>query len=161
VGGGDSRLVDALLGSGISCVTVLDVASTALDRARQRLGPGADRVRWIQSDVADPGLTLAPVDLWHDRAVFHFLTDAHDRHRYVERLRATLKPGGSVVLATFALDGPRKCSGLPVVRYSSETLTQELGERFRLVTSEQEEHHTPGGGVQLFQWSRLVMAPTS
>jgi hypothetical protein len=148
--------VDALVARGLTCVTVLDVAAAALARARQRLGPAGERVRWVESDVTDPGLALPPVDIWHDRAVFHFLTSAVDRARYVALLRATLKPGGSAVVATFALEGPGKCSGLPVARYSSASLSEELGREFRLVTSVQEEHHTPKGGVQPFQWSRFV-----
>lgn len=153
--------MDALLLRGATCVTVLDVAGAALDRARQRLGPAGERVRWVESDVTDAGLVLQRVDIWHDRAVFHFLTEADDRRRYVARLRATLKPGGSAVVAAFALQGPERCSGLPVVRYSSASLSDELGPDFRLVTSEQEEHHTPTGGIQLFQWSRFVFAPAS
>ena len=153
--------MDALLLGGTTCVTVLDVTGAALDRARQRLGSAGEPVRWIEADVTDAGLVLQPVDIWHDRAVFHFLTEAHDRRRYVARLRATLKPGGSAVVATFALQGPEKCSGLPVVRYSSASLNDELGLDFHLVTSDQEEHHTPSGGIQLFQWSRFVFEPAS
>jgi hypothetical protein len=151
--------VEALLRRGIRCLTVLDVSSAALERARHRLGALGECVRWVEADVTDAGSSLSPVDLWHDRAVFHFLTDARDRGRYVECLRAALKPGGSAVIATFAPEGPQKCSGLPVARYSSESLSAELGEDFRLVASEQEEHRTPGGVVQLFQWSRFTFRP--
>ncbi len=111
--------------------------------------------------MTGPALVLPPVDLWHDRAVFHFLTDAGERLRYIALLRATLRPGGSAVIATFALDGPTKCSGLHVARYSSATLNEELGEDFRLVTGLREEHRTPTGGLQLFQWSRFVFQPAS
>jgi SAM-dependent methyltransferase len=159
VGGGDSRLVDALLLRGIRCVTVLDVAGAALARARQRLGPAGDQVRWVEADVTDAGLLLQPVDIWHDRAVFHFLTDADDRRRYVAQLRATLKPGGCAIVATFAPQGPKGCSGLQVARYSSASLKDELGDDFCVVTSNEEEHHTPSGVTQLFQWSRFVFRP--
>ncbi len=156
MGGGDCRLVDVLVARGLTCVTVLDVAGTALARARQRLGPAGECVRWVEADVTDPDLVLPPVDIWHDRAVFHFLTRAEDRRRYVALLRATLKPGGSAIVATFAPEGPDKCSGLPVARYSPASLNAELGQAFRLVTGFHEEHHTPGGSVQMFQWSRLL-----
>jgi hypothetical protein len=152
--------VDALVARGLTCVTVLDVAAAALARARQRLGTAGKRVRWVESDVTDPGLALPAVDIWHDRAVLHFLTGADDRRRYVALLRATLKPGGSAIVATFALEGPEKCSGLPVARYSSASLNAELGQEFRLVASVREEHHTPKGVVQLFQWSRFVFRPS-
>jgi hypothetical protein len=137
-------------------VTVLDVAASALARARARVGSAGTEVQWIGTDVTDATLKLAPVDIWHDRAVFHFLTDPDDRRRYVERLRATLKRGGSAVVATFAPDGPDKCSGLPVARYSSASLNEELGHEFRLVTSLTEEHRTPSGAIQRFQWNRFV-----
>jgi hypothetical protein len=150
-----------LLLRGNACVTVLDVAGAALARARARLGPAGDQVRWVQSDVTDAALVLQPVDIWHDRAVFHFLTEADDRLRYRWRLRATLKPGGSAIVATFAHGGPEKCSGLHVARYSSASLNDELGQDFILVSSEEQEHRTPSGGIQLFQWSRFVFRPAS
>ena len=153
IGGGDSRLVDHLIGREIRCVTVVDISGAALRRAAERL-PGAS-VRWIEADVT--GLwTAPPVDLWHDRAAFHFLTDAAERVRYVEHLTNILKPGGQAIIATFALDGPPKCSGLDVVRYSPETLAAELGPTFRLVDTLTDEHHTPMGGVQLFHYSRFI-----
>ena len=155
VGGGDSRLVDHLIARGVRCVTVMDISGAALARARQRL-PDAP-VTWIEADVAGQW-RVAPVDFWHDRAVFHFLTDAADRARYVEHLRRTLKPGGQAIIATFALDGPEKCSGLPVVRYSGETLARELGPEFRLVQTIAETHQTPAGGTQAFVYNRFNRA---
>jgi hypothetical protein len=142
-------------------LTVLDVAGVALERTRQRLGPSAECVRWVESDITDSGLLLRPVDLWHDRAVFHFLTDAVDRRRYVARLGEVLKPGGSAVIATFAVEGPEKCSGLPVARYSPASLNKELGDAFQLAAAFQEEHATPTGGKQLFQWCRFLFRPRS
>ncbi len=140
-------------------MTVLDLAGTALDRARQRVAAAGEAVRWIEGDVTDPDLVLPPVHIWHDRAVFHFLTEARDRRRYVARLRASLRPGGSAVMGVFALQGPEQCSGLPVARYSSTSLNAELGEDFLLVRTLLEAHHTPSGKVQLFQWSRFVLEP--
>jgi SAM-dependent methyltransferase len=153
IGGGDSRLVDHLIGRGLRCVTVVDISGAALRRAAERL-PGAP-VTWIEADVTGDW-TAPPVDLWHDRAAFHFLTDPGDRARYVEHLSNTLKRGGQAIIATFALDGPPKCSGLDVMRYSAETLAAELGSTFRLIDSLTDEHHTPMGGVQQFLYSRFL-----
>jgi SAM-dependent methyltransferase len=153
IGGGDSRLVDHLIARGVRCVTIVDISGAALRRAAARL-PGAP-VTWIEADVTGPW-TAPPVDLWHDRAVFHFLTDAADRSRYREHLLNILKPGGQAVFATFALDGPSKCSGLPVMRYSAATLSAELGPKFRLVETLDDEHRTPGGGVQRFCYGRFI-----
>lgn len=150
VGGGDSRLVDALLSRGLTEVTVLDISSAALERARARLGAAGERVGWLCQDVTDMSAPLPAVDLWHDRAVFHFLTDPADRARYVSRLEGSVVHGGGVVMATFALDGPERCSGLPVARYSPESLAAELGPPFALVESAREEHRTPGGSTQAF-----------
>ena len=152
VGGGDSRLVDHLIARGLRCVTVVDISRAALERAKQRLTDAP--VTWIEADVAGQW-SAVPVDFWHDRAVFHFLTDAADRARYVEQLRRMLKPGGQAIIATFALDGPEQCSGLPVVRYSGETLVRELGPEFRLVQTIAETHRTPTGGAQAFLYNRF------
>jgi Methyltransferase domain len=149
--------VDALVSRGLSCLTVLDVSSTALARARERLGPQSSRVQWLEADVTGTW-SVRPMDMWHDRAVFHFLTEPLDRAAYLDHVRSTLKPGGSVVLATFALDGPARCSGLPVTRYSSETLQAELGAEFELATSTHEEHLTPSGAIQPFTYSLFVRA---
>ena len=155
VGGGASRLVDALLDAGHRGVTVLDIAEGALFLARRRLGPRAAAVEWITADVTtwQPG---APFDVWHDRAVFHFLTLPEDREAYRATLRRALRPGGQAIVATFSTAGPERCSGLPVVRYEPETLASELGPELRLVQSAREEHLTPGGKLQRFQYSRLV-----
>lgn len=152
VGGGDSQLVDRLvLDEGCTCVAVLDVSAAALARAKDRLGAKASTVEWLATDVtADWSVTLR--DIWHDRAVFHFLTEAADRARYAERLRATVKPGGTVLIATFAPDGPEKCSGLPVARYAPDDLARELGADFTLKESVSEGHRTPWGAVQPFNY---------
>jgi trans-aconitate methyltransferase len=153
IGGGDSCLVDHLLARGVRCVTVVDISGAALRRAAERL-PGAP-VTWIEGDVTGPW-TAPPVDLWHDRAVFHFLTEAQDRSRYIEHLRDILKPQGQAIFATFAPDGPSKCSGLPVRRYSADGLSAELGPRFRLLETLDDDHQTPSGGVQRFCYSRFI-----
>ena len=145
VGGGESRLVDALLARGLDCLAVLDVSAEALAYAKTRVGARAQTVTWIEADVTAPW-SLQPMDIWHDRAVFHFLVEAEDRSRYVAHLRDTLKPAGSAIIATFALDGPATCSGLPVVRYSAQTLAAELGEDFQLVETRAWQHVTPSGG---------------
>jgi SAM-dependent methyltransferase len=155
VGGGESRLVDALLARGVTCIAVLDVARDALVRAQARLGDKAREVAWLEADVTAVW-SWKEVDIWHDRAVFHFLTERADRDSYKARLAERLKPGGSAILATFAPDGPEKCSGLPVVRYSPETLGSELGDGFVLVDSRRHTHMTPWGTTQAFQYSRFV-----
>ncbi len=151
VGAGASRLVDALVTRGFADLTALDVSDEGLGLARARLGPDADRVRWVVADVLtwEPGRRF---DVWHDRAVFHFLTDAADRARYVELLGASLVPGGFAVLATFAEDGPVQCSGLDVCRYSPAELASALGDVFEVVTSHRHEHVTPWGSTQSFTW---------
>jgi trans-aconitate methyltransferase len=126
VGGGNSRLVDYLVAHGLDCVAILDVSGAALARAKARIGAAAMALTWIESDVA-ADWSLKPMDIWHDRAVFHFLTDADVRARYRTRLLQTLKAQGTAIIATFAPDGPARCSGLPVVRYSPEALAAELG----------------------------------
>jgi len=152
VGGGASTLVGHLLTAGFSDITVLDISEPALDLARTRLGDRADEVAWIRADVTD----FKPArqwQAWHDRAVFHFLTERAERGHYVDALRAGLASGGRAIMATFSLEGPDRCSGLPVVRYSPETLTAELGAGFRILESRSEIHHTPGGGEQAYQYS--------
>lgn len=149
VGGGASVLVDDLITAGYGDVTVLDVSETALEISRHRLGDDARRVKWIAADVRDVPLD-GTYTVWHDRAVFHFLTDAADRRAYVAQVERTVVPGGYVLIATFAEDGPATCSGLPVVRYSPASLHSEFGAAFRIVTTEHEDHHTPGGREQSF-----------
>lgn len=159
IGGGDSRLVDRLVQEGVRCVFVLDVSGEALSRARARLGPDASCVTWIDADVTADWRTPL-VDIWHDRAVFHFLTEPADRRAYLTHLRLAVKPAGAVVLAAFGLAGPERCSGLPVVRYSPETLAAELGPDFTLVESLAHLHRTPSGTVQSFLHARFVRAST-
>lgn len=152
VGGGASALVDGLLDRGYTDVTVVDLSEGALAKVRERLGPRASGVSFRQGDVR--ALELGrPVDVWHDRAVFHFLTTEEDRASYHETLARTLRPGGHVVLATFALDGPEKCSGLPVQRYSPETLGQTLGDGYHLVRSLDHAHVTPAQKEQRFTYA--------
>jgi len=151
-GGGVSVLVDGLLAHGYTDVTVVDLSSTALAATRARLGTAADAVRWMHGDVLDASLPERHYALWHDRAMFHFLTAAAERARYVERLEYAVRPGGHVVLATFAGDGPTRCSGLEVVRYEPDSLARELGHGFTMVRSEREEHRTPWGAVQAFTY---------
>ncbi len=155
VGGGASRLVDALLDAGYARVAVLDVADGALDRARARLGARAARVAWIAADVRT-WVPDGPFDVWHDRAAFHFLVRAEDRDAYRTTLLRAVRGGGHVIVATFASDGPERCSGLPVMRWDPDALAAELGPSFRLVESLREDHVTPAGKVQRFQFSRLV-----
>lgn len=155
VGGGESHLVDALLARGLTCITVLDVSRAALTRAQGRLGAAASIPVWIEADVTGEWI-VPPVDIWHDRAVFHFLTEADERRRYRDHLETTVTPGGSAVIATFASDGPPACSGLPVVRYSPAALAAELGGAFDLAESVLHRHRTPWGAEQSFQYSRLV-----
>jgi SAM-dependent methyltransferase len=155
VGGGDSRLVDQLCARGLTCLAVLDVSAAALGRARARLGAAADGVIWIDADVTGRW-SLKPMDIWHDRAVFHFLVDATDRARYRDHLLETLKPRGGAIIATFALDGPDRCSGLPVARYSPDTLARELGAEFELIEATSYVHDTPSGVRQSFQYSRFT-----
>ena len=144
--------MDSLLARGVECLTVVDISAAALRRARARL-PSAP-VRWIEADVVGDW-NGASADFWHDRAFFHFLTDAADRRRYVEHLESTLKPGGQAIIATFALEGPATCSGLPVVRYSPETLVAELGASFKLEESAREMHRTPFATTQEFWYCRV------
>lgn len=150
VGGGASVLVDDLLAHGYEDVTVLDLSGAAMAIARSRLGRAARRVKWIEADVLDVELPAAAYDIWHDRAVFHFLTNARDRAAYVKQVLHAVKPGGLVIIATFAEDGPTECSGLPVMRYSAGQLHSEFGDPFIFVGHEKETHRTPGGKDQNF-----------
>lgn len=157
VGGGASTLVDDLLDAGMRHVAVLDISAAALDAARGRLGARAAQVQWIEGDITSVELAPASVDVWHDRAVFHFLTDAGDRAAYVRQVRRALKPGGHVIVAAFAPDGPPECSGLPVARYAPGELHAQFGDAFELVRHESEEHHTPSGAIQHFVYCLCVM----
>jgi 2-polyprenyl-3-methyl-5-hydroxy-6-metoxy-1,4-benzoquinol methylase len=150
IGGGASTLVDDLLNQGYRNITVLDVSARAIDLSKGRLGNEAKHVKWIVDDVTHATLTKGQYRLWHDRAVFHFLTNAGDRREYIRQIHRALRPDGFVVMSTFSLDGPRKCSGLEVCRYSAETLLVELGDGFRLVESHSENHLTPTNVTQAF-----------
>jgi len=152
IGGGASRLVDQLLARGFENVTVLDLSEAALERARARLGDKAAEVQWVAADVTswNPSQSF---DLWHDRAAFHFLTDPADRAAYLARLDRSIKPGGFVIIGTFALDGPQMCSGLPITRYDAASLGELLGSGFELVHSRRHEHATPWAAIQRFQFS--------
>jgi 2-polyprenyl-3-methyl-5-hydroxy-6-metoxy-1,4-benzoquinol methylase len=150
VGGGESTLVDDLLTQKYENITVLDLSKVALSTARSRLGSSASRVEWIESNVLDAELPMHTYDVWHDRAVFHFLTNESDRRAYVHQVKHAIKLGGFVIVATFAEDGPTECSGLPVMRYSADELHSEFGESFKLIDQEKESHHTPSGADQRF-----------
>lgn len=150
VGGGTSTLTAELLASGFVSLTVLDISPTALQTAQERLGAKAAAVTWFEADILQARLSENYYDVWHDRAVFHFLTQPAERQRYVRAVLHSLKPGGHLILATFALDGPPRCSGLEVMRYSPESLHAEFGSDFELVDSDREVHTTPSGTEQHF-----------
>ena len=152
IGGGASRLVDHLIERGYQDVTVLDLSAAALEAAKTRLGKRAATAQWLVADATtwEPSRTY---DIWHDRAAFHFLTEERDRMGYVARLKQALKVGGHAIIATFALDGPEKCSGLPVMRYDAARLGQTLGTGFKLLQSHGNDHATPWGSHQQFQFS--------
>lgn len=152
IGGGASRLADKLIDQGCQDVTVLDLSGAALDTAKIRLGEHSAKVHWIVADVTNWEPSRA-YDIWHDRAAFHFLTDASDRAAYVARLGRAVTMGGHAIIATFALDGPERCSGLPVVRYDAASLGQAVGQGFKLVRSRRHQHTTPWGSQQAFQFS--------
>lgn len=150
VGGGASTLVDDLLHEGFGNFTVLDLSDAALAAARARLGAAAPHVEWISGDITKMPLPRHTYDVWHDRAVFHFLTTAHEREAYVRAVQQAVVPGGHVIVATFADDGPDQCSGLPAMRYSADGLHAQFGAPFTLLRQEREAHHTPFGTVQKF-----------
>jgi SAM-dependent methyltransferase len=151
VGGGASTLAARLLEHGFTDVTVLDVSAQALGQARAALGPEAKRIHWLERDLLSWSPDR-PYDLWHDRAVFHFLTEPARRERYGEVLRVALRPGGTAVIATFAADGPTTCSGLPVARYDAGRLAGVFGDTFTTRSTSREEHRTPAGSIQPFTW---------
>jgi 2-polyprenyl-3-methyl-5-hydroxy-6-metoxy-1,4-benzoquinol methylase len=160
VGAGASTLVDDLLALGYQRITVLDISTTALQVARARLGASANRVEWVAANVTAPlCLPQRHYDVWHDRAVFHFLTTPKQRLAYVRNVGAAMKPGGHVIVSTFGPEGPTKCSGLEVVRYDAESLHQEFGASFHLVESLQEQHETPFGTTQQFLYCLCAITP--
>jgi 2-polyprenyl-3-methyl-5-hydroxy-6-metoxy-1,4-benzoquinol methylase len=150
IGGGESTFVDDLLLRGYKNLTVLDVSRTAIEVTKKRLGSVAEQVRWLVGDIFEIALEPHAYDLWHDRAVFHFLTTAERRLAYVRQVTRAVKPGGHVIVSTFGPEGPTKCSGLEVMRYDAESLHGEFGGRFRLVQSSKELHQTPIGTAQQF-----------
>ncbi|HWZ32306.1 MAG TPA: class I SAM-dependent methyltransferase [Bryobacteraceae bacterium] len=150
VGGGESTLADDLVERGYENITVLDISQTALDVTRKRLGARAEKIRWILADVTQADLPEQSFDVWHDRAVFHFLTSKEQREAYVRQVARSVKRGGYVIVSTFGPEGPAKCSGLDVVRYDADSLHGEFGESFRLVDSSEELHRTPLGATQQF-----------
>jgi SAM-dependent methyltransferase len=150
VGGGQSTLVDDLLARGYRNVTVLDISETAFAVTKKRLGAAAGQVRWLVEDITTAALEASAYDLWHDRAVFHFLTEETQRAAYVRQVAHAVKPGGHVIVSTFGPEGPARCSGLDVMRYDAQALHQQFGARFRLVESSQELHQTPFGATQQF-----------
>lgn len=149
VGGGASSLVDLLLEESYQKITVLDIAEAALQQARERLGEQAKNVHWIRADITE-SLEVSEFCLWHDRAVFHFLTSPVERSRYLATLSTALQPGGYVIIASFSPEGPEKCSGLPVQRYNPQQLQDELGSEYRLLDSQTEIHETPASKHQDF-----------
>lgn len=155
VGGGASTLAGDLLLLRYENITVLDIAASAIERTKGRLGDEAGKVTWLEADITEAKLPLSHYDLWHDRAVFHFLTEAKDRAAYVKRIADSLKPGGHIIIASFALDGPEKCSGLDIVRYGPDELHSEFGEQFQLIDTVRETHHTPFGTEQKFIYCYL------
>ena len=159
VGAGASTLVDGLLGAGYRRITVLDLSRAALAIAGRRLGPAADRVDWREADVLTALLAGECFGVWHDRAAFHFLTDVADREQYVAQVRRAVRPGGFVLVATFAEDGPTRCSGLETRRYSADALHSEFGVAFKLVASRHELHVTPSGSAQAFTYCTCQYVP--
>jgi SAM-dependent methyltransferase len=152
VGGGASVLTSQLYAAGYTDLTVLDLSGSAITAAKSTLGANASRVHWIEADILTADLPPACYQFWHDRAVFHFLTDAAERSVYGQQVRHAVRPGGHVLIATFAEDGPTRCSGLDVVRYSASALAAELGPGLAFVASRREEHQTPSGAAQAFTY---------
>ena len=150
VGGGESTLVDDLLLRGYTNITILDISQAAIDVTKSRLGLAAEQVHWLVADITKVELEPRAYDVWHDRAVFHFLTAPEQRTAYVRQVARSVKPGGHVIVSAFGPEGPTKCSGLEVMRYDADSLHREFGTRFRLVESSTESHHTPSETTQQF-----------
>ena len=160
VGGGASVLVDYLLDNGFKNITVLDISSASIEHAKTRLGDRAPGINWIVADIL--GFKLPQkFDLWHDRAVFHFLTDAGDRRKYIQAMKEAITSDGHLIISTFSLKGPPKCSGLDVRRYSPESLCREFGSDFQFIESVDESHITPSGITQMFVYCRFRRQPTA
>ena len=156
VGSGESTLVDDLLASGYRALTILDLAPQAIERSRQRLGDAAASVNWVAGDITHVPLPPAAYDLWHDRAVFHFLTEPGQRLDYMRQLTQSLKPDGHVIFATFGPEGPEKCSGLPTMRYDEQSISQQFGPGFRLVRNAIVAHTAPFETQQQFLYCHLA-----
>jgi len=150
IGGGEATLVDDLLADGYQDISVLDISQKAIDVSKARLGDRADQVHWYHADITDVVLPQNHFDVWHDRAVFHFLTLEHQRLKYVEQVMRSVKHGGHVIVSTFGPEGPQKCSGLDVVRYDATSLHSQFGKTFKLINSSTELHQTPMGTTQQF-----------
>src|SRR5450432_2604570 len=145
IGGGEATLVDDLLARGYQDISVLDISQTTVDANKKRLGPASEHIHWFVADITKATLESCAYDVWHDRAVFHFLTSSEERVAYVRQVANAVKPGGHVIVSTFGPEGPAKCSGLDVVRYDAKSLHREFGKRFRIEESSKEIHRTPGG----------------
>lgn len=156
VGGGASVLVDDLIKLGYSNVNILDISPAALKTSQKRLGNASKQVKWIEADITEERLKELKIDLWHDRAVFHFLTEKDQRQRYIDNLKHILNKGGHVIIATFADDGPQKCSGLDICQYNEKSLVLELGDNFTLVSHHKEAHQTPFNTKQNFIYCHFV-----
>ncbi|MFM1877548.1 MAG: hypothetical protein RLZZ241_414 [Bacteroidota bacterium] len=154
VGGGDSLLSEHLLSEGYGHISVLDISGAALQRAQKRLGDKANSINWIESDVLD-FKSVHPLELWHDRAAFHFLTTDSDVKSYVQIAKEAIRPGGFMILGTFAVNGPTKCSGLPIRQYDSNLLMEAFGAYFELLHYQETDHKTPGGSIQKFYFATL------
>lgn len=161
VGGGASTLVDDLLDAGYRSITVLDISEKALSSVKARLSKKAELVTWLDGDITSVDLPIHHYDLWHDRAVFHFLTEPELQQKYLNSLLKALKSGGHLIIGTFALEAPPKCSGLPVQRYSHERLESMLGEKFEIQRYHKEMHVTPGGVEQMYLYCHFVKQPNN
>jgi SAM-dependent methyltransferase len=157
VGAGESTFVDDLIGRGYFNITVVDLSQTAIDHTRNRVGAAAERITWLVGDITQIHLPEHSYDVWHDRAVFHFLKDQAERLAYVRQVASAVKHGGHVIVGTFGPEGPEKCSGLEVMRYDAGSLHDEFGARFRLVESSNELHETPFGTTQQFLYCYCVV----
>lgn len=157
VGGGESTLVDDLLEFGYRNVSVLDISDTAIDVSKRRLRERSALVNWIAANITQVELPSQRYDVWHDRAVFHFLTTSNERFAYVQQVAKSVKPGGHVIVATFGPQGPEKCSGLTTMRYDANSLHNEFGIKFKLIESATELHNTPSGTTQQFLYCYCVM----
>jgi 2-polyprenyl-3-methyl-5-hydroxy-6-metoxy-1,4-benzoquinol methylase len=155
-GGGESTLVDDLLTLGYRNLTVLDISQAAIDHAQQRLGPASHHVTWLAQDITQTRLPSETYGVWHDRAVFHFLTQREQRAAYIQQAASAVEPGGHILIGTFGLEGPEKCSGLDVMRYDAETLHAEFGPRFQPLESFHELHETPFGTTQQFLYCTFL-----